>query len=92
MCLNSELSVFRALGVAEMIVLIGGTNKNSFQRLSFTEKHSPHTKEWTPGASMPGYAKTEFATCELQNDIYISGNYTVTSLRSFYYKRFVNTF
>ncbi|XP_067085364.1 kelch-like protein 24a [Osmerus mordax] len=63
----------RVLGVAEMIVLIGGTNKNSFQRLSFTEKHNPHTKEWTPGASMPGYAKTEFATCELQNDIYISG-------------------
>ncbi|KPP63751.1 kelch-like protein 35-like [Scleropages formosus] len=58
---------------SEVIVVIGGCDKNGFSRLSFTQKFNPCTKEWVPAASIPGYAKSEFAACELQNDVYVSG-------------------
>ncbi|XP_010900017.2 kelch-like protein 35 [Esox lucius] len=63
----------RSMGRAEMVVVIGGCDRNGFSRLSFTEKLNPYTKEWVPGANIPGYPKSDFASCELQNDVYISG-------------------
>ncbi|MBN3297956.1 KLH35 protein, partial [Amia calva] len=63
----------RSMGRVEMIVVIGGCDKNSYAKLSFTEKLNTHTKEWLPSASIPGYSKSEFAACAFQNDIYLSG-------------------
>ncbi|XP_069046087.1 kelch-like protein 35 [Lepisosteus oculatus] len=63
----------RSSGRTEVIVVIGGCDKNGYSRLSFTEKLNPHTKEWILAASIPGYSKSEFAACSLQNDIYVSG-------------------
>ncbi|KAL4608741.1 kelch-like protein 35 [Arapaima gigas] len=57
----------------EVIIVIGGCDRNGFSRLSFTQKFNPYTKEWKPAASIPGYSKSEFAACELQNDVYVSG-------------------
>ncbi|CAB1316691.1 unnamed protein product [Coregonus sp. 'balchen'] len=59
----------KCMGRAEMIVVIGGCDRNGFSRLSFTEKLNPYTKEWVPGATIPGYSKSEFASCELQNEV-----------------------
>lgn len=61
------------MGRAEVIVVIGGCDRNGFSRLSFTEKLNPYTKDWVPGATIPGYSKSEFASCELQNEVYVSG-------------------
>lgn len=63
----------REMGRAEMIVVIGGCDRNGIARLTFTEKLNPYTQEWMSGATLPGYSKSEFASCELQNDIYVSG-------------------
>ncbi|XP_029527936.1 kelch-like protein 35 [Oncorhynchus nerka] len=63
----------KCMGRAEVIVVIGGCDRNGFSRLSFTEKLNPYTKEWVPGATIPGYSKSEFASCELQNEVYVSG-------------------
>ncbi|KAI2660159.1 Kelch-like protein 24 [Labeo rohita] len=63
----------RCSGWAEMIFVIGGCDKNGFSRLSFTEKLNLTSGEWTSATALPGYSKSEFAACELQNDIYISG-------------------
>ncbi|XP_052463690.1 kelch-like protein 35 isoform X1 [Carassius gibelio] len=63
----------RCSGWAELIFVIGGCDKNGFSRLSFTEKLNVWSGEWTAAPSLPGYSKSEFATCELQNDIYVSG-------------------
>ncbi|XP_059400525.1 kelch-like protein 35 [Carassius carassius] len=63
----------RCSGWAEVIFVIGGCDKNGFSRLSFTEKLNVWSGEWTTAPSLPGYSKSEFATCELQNDIYVSG-------------------
>ncbi|XP_043087708.1 kelch-like protein 35 [Puntigrus tetrazona] len=63
----------RSSGWAEMIFVIGGCDKNGFSRLSFTEKLNVWSGEWTSAAALPGYSKSEFAACELQNDIYVSG-------------------
>ncbi|KAG7483625.1 hypothetical protein MATL_G00040330 [Megalops atlanticus] len=63
----------RSSGRMEVIVVIGGCDMKGYSRLSFTEKFIPQTKEWVAAASIPGYSKSEFATCEFQNDIYVSG-------------------
>ncbi|KAG5843888.1 kelch-like protein 35 [Anguilla anguilla] len=63
----------RSSSRVEMIVVIGGCDKKGYSMLSFTEKFNPHTKQWAAAPSLPGYAKSEFAACELQNDIYVSG-------------------
>uniref|UniRef100_A0AAY4DLA2 BTB domain-containing protein n=1 Tax=Denticeps clupeoides TaxID=299321 RepID=A0AAY4DLA2_9TELE len=59
---------------AEMIVVIGGCDRNGFSRLSFTEMFKPTSNEWMSGASIPGYSKSEFACCEFQNDVLVSGS------------------
>ncbi|ROI16530.1 Kelch-like protein 24 [Anabarilius grahami] len=63
----------RSSGWAEMIFVIGGCDKNGFPRLSFMEKLSLASGEWLQANVLPGYSKSEFAACELQNDIYLSG-------------------
>ncbi|XP_039526232.1 kelch-like protein 35 [Pimephales promelas] len=63
----------RSCGWAEMIFVIGGCDKNGFSRLSFMEKLNMESREWLSANVLPGYSKSEFAACELQNDIYISG-------------------
>ncbi|XP_066507538.1 kelch-like protein 35 [Hoplias malabaricus] len=60
-------------GWAEMIVVIGGCDRNGISRLAFAEKTDPISGKWLPSATLPGYSKCEFAMCELQNDIYLSG-------------------
>ncbi|KAK1168337.1 kelch-like protein 35 [Acipenser oxyrinchus oxyrinchus] len=62
-------------GLSEIIAVIGGCDKKGFTQLSFTEKYNPETTEWVSAASIPGYSKSEFAACTLQNDIYISGGH-----------------
>ncbi|XP_051540690.1 kelch-like protein 24 [Myxocyprinus asiaticus] len=63
----------RRSGWAEIIFVIGGCDKNGFSRLSHTEKLNPLTGDWLSAATLPGYSKSEFSACELQNDIYLSG-------------------
>ncbi|KAG9263656.1 kelch-like protein 35 [Astyanax mexicanus] len=63
----------RRSGWAEMIVVIGGCDRSGISRLSFAEKLDPISGKWLPSATLPGYSKCEFAVCELQNDIYVSG-------------------
>ncbi|XP_036451147.1 kelch-like protein 35 [Colossoma macropomum] len=63
----------RRSGWAETIVVIGGCDRSGISRLSFAEKLDPISKKWLPSATLPGYSKCEFAVCELQNDIYLSG-------------------
>ncbi|XP_065120830.1 kelch-like protein 24 [Paramisgurnus dabryanus] len=63
----------RSSGWAEMIVVIGGCNRSGFSRLSLMEKLNPLTGQWISSAAVPGYPKSEFSACELQNDIYLSG-------------------
>ncbi|XP_006013535.1 kelch-like protein 35 [Latimeria chalumnae] len=61
--------------LVETIVIIGGCNKNNQMKLPFMEKYNPSTKEWTTMARIPGYSKSEFASCTLKNDIYVSGGH-----------------
>ncbi|XP_030648065.1 kelch-like protein 24 [Chanos chanos] len=63
----------RSSGTAEVIMIIGGCDRNGFSRLSHTEKYNPFTGEWTSAAHIPGHSKSEFASSELQNDVYVSG-------------------
>ncbi|KAJ7996830.1 hypothetical protein DPEC_G00222590, partial [Dallia pectoralis] len=63
----------RPNGRVEMIVVIGASERNGFSRPSFTMKLNPYTKDWVRGATIPGYCKFDFASCALQNDIYVSG-------------------
>ncbi|XP_699490.4 kelch-like protein 35 [Danio rerio] len=60
-------------GWAEMIFVFGGCDKSGFSRLSFMEKLNVCSGQWQGAAAVPGYCKSEFAACELQNDIYLSG-------------------
>lgn len=70
---------FRSSGWAEMIFVIGGCDKHGFSRLSFMEKLNMESREWLSANVLPGYSKSEFAACELQNDIYLSGITDVSS-------------
>ncbi|XP_076874443.1 kelch-like protein 35 isoform X2 [Brachyhypopomus gauderio] len=63
----------RRSGWAEMIVVIGGHYRSGISWASLTEKLDPTSGKWLPSATVPGYGKCEFAVCELQNHIYLSG-------------------
>uniref|UniRef100_A0A4W4FLF5 BTB domain-containing protein n=1 Tax=Electrophorus electricus TaxID=8005 RepID=A0A4W4FLF5_ELEEL len=62
----------RSSGWAEMIVVIGH-NRSDISWTSLTEKLDPASGKWFPSATVPGYGKCEFAVCELQSHIYLSG-------------------
>ncbi|XP_077200317.1 kelch-like protein 35 [Paroedura picta] len=65
----------RFMELAEMIVVVGGCDKRGLLKLPFVDLLHPASGRWKPLASMPGYAKAEFATCALKNDVYISGGH-----------------
>ncbi|KAG5199898.1 hypothetical protein JEQ12_006377 [Ovis aries] len=65
----------RFMDLAEMIVVIGGCDRKGLLKLPFTDAYHPDSRRWTPLPSLPGYARSEFATCTLRNDIYVSGGH-----------------
>ncbi|XP_062830541.1 kelch-like protein 35 isoform X2 [Anolis carolinensis] len=68
----------RFMELAEMIVVIGGCDKNGFLKLPFVDVFHPESGQWKPLPSLPGYTKSEFAACTLKNDVYISGGHINT--------------
>ncbi|XP_029458006.1 kelch-like protein 35 [Rhinatrema bivittatum] len=82
--LGHEVSSLRArprrfMELAETIVVIGGCDKKGVLKLPFTDMYQPKSRQWTALASVPGYAKSEFAACTFKNDIYISGGHIGSS-------------
>uniref|UniRef100_A0A8D0W5M1 BTB domain-containing protein n=1 Tax=Sus scrofa TaxID=9823 RepID=A0A8D0W5M1_PIG len=78
--LGREASVLRArprrfMDLAEVIVVIGGCDRKGLLKLPFADAYHPESRRWTPLPSLPGYARSEFASCALRNDVYISGGH-----------------
>lgn len=63
----------RFMDLAEVIVVIGGCDRNGLLKLPFADAYHPESRRWTPLPSLPGYTRSEFAACALRNDIYVSG-------------------
>lgn len=61
------------MDLAEVIVVVGGCDRKGLLKLPFADAYHPESRRWTPLPSLPGYARSEFATCALRNDIYVSG-------------------
>lgn len=61
------------MDLAEVIVVIGGCDRKGLLKLPFADAYHPESLRWTPLPSLPGYARSEFASCALRNDVYISG-------------------
>lgn len=61
------------MDLAEVIVVIGGCDRKGLLKLPFADAYHPESRRWTPLPSLPGYRRSEFATCALRNDIYVSG-------------------
>lgn len=61
------------MDLAEVIVVIGGCDRKGLLKLPFADAYHPDSRRWTPLPSVPGFARSEFATCTLRNDIYVSG-------------------
>lgn len=66
----------RFMDLAEMIVVIGGCDRKGLLKLPFADAYHPESQRWTPLPSLPGYTRSEFASCALRNDIYVSGEGT----------------
>ncbi|XP_048350811.1 kelch-like protein 35 [Sphaerodactylus townsendi] len=69
----------RFMELAETIVVVGGCNKKGRGKLPFVDMFHPASGQWKPLSTMPGYTKSEFATCTLKNDMYISGGHINSS-------------
>ncbi|XP_054830750.1 kelch-like protein 35 [Eublepharis macularius] len=69
----------RFMELAEMIVVIGGCDKKGLLKLPFVDMFHPASGQWKPLSSMPGYTKSEFASCSLKNNVYISGGHVNSS-------------
>ncbi|XP_041523862.1 kelch-like protein 35 [Microtus oregoni] len=65
----------RFMDLAEMIVVIGGCDRKGLLKLPFADAYHPESQRWTPLPSLPGYTRSEFASCALRNDIYVSGGH-----------------
>lgn len=61
------------MDLAEVIVVIGGCDRKGLLKLPFADAYHPGSQRWTPLPSLPGYTRSEFASCALRNDIYVSG-------------------
>lgn len=61
------------MDLAEVIVVIGGCDRKGLLKLPFADIYHPESQRWTPLPSLPGYTRSEFATCTLRNDVYVSG-------------------
>ncbi|OCT93337.1 kelch-like protein 35 [Xenopus laevis] len=68
-----RLTPRRFTDLSEVIVIIGGCDKNGLLKLPLTDTYHPNGGRWKALASMPGYAKSEFAACMLKNNVYVSG-------------------
>lgn len=64
------------MDLAEVIVVIGGCDRKGLLKLPFADAYHPESQRWTPLPSLPGYTRSEFASCALRNDIYVSGECT----------------
>ena len=64
------------MDLAEVIVVIGGGDRKGLLKLPFADAYHPESQRWTPLPSLPGYTRSEFASCALRNDIYVSGEGT----------------
>lgn len=64
------------MDLAEVIVVIGGCDRKGLLKLPFADTYHPESQRWTPLPSLPGYTRSEFASCALRNDIYVSGEGT----------------
>ncbi|XP_031316229.1 kelch-like protein 35 [Camelus dromedarius] len=78
--LGREAGVLRArprrfMDLAEVIVVIGGCDRKGLLKLPFADIYHPESQRWTPLPSLPGYTRSEFATCTLRNDVYVSGGH-----------------
>ncbi|EPY89488.1 kelch-like protein 35 [Camelus ferus] len=65
----------RFMDLAEVIVVIGGCDRKGLLKLPFADIYHPESQRWTPLPSLPGYTRSEFATCTLRNDVYVSGGH-----------------
>ncbi|XP_017200146.2 kelch-like protein 35 isoform X1 [Oryctolagus cuniculus] len=65
----------RFMDLAEVIVVVGGCDRKGLLKLPFADAYHPESRRWTPLPSLPGYARSEFATCALRNDVYVSGGH-----------------
>lgn len=65
----------RFMDLAEVIVVIGGCDRKGLLKLPFADAYHPESQRWTPLPSLPGYTRSEFASCALRNDIYVSGGH-----------------
>ncbi|XP_043929337.1 kelch-like protein 35 [Protopterus annectens] len=65
----------RFMNCKEVIVTIGGCDKKGHLKLYNTDLYNPDNRRWTTLACMPGYTRSEYATCILKNDIYVSGGH-----------------
>lgn len=61
------------MDLAEVIVVVGGCDRKGLLKLPFADAYHPESRRWTPLPSLPDYRRSEFATCALRNDIYVSG-------------------
>lgn len=67
------------MDLAEVIVVIGGSNRKGLLKLPFADAYHPGSRRWTALPTLPGYMRSEFATCTLRNDVYISGEGETTA-------------
>ncbi|XP_018426735.1 PREDICTED: kelch-like protein 35 [Nanorana parkeri] len=65
----------RFMDLSEMTVVIGGCDKKGVLKLPYIDSCDPKTGTWTGLSGLPGYSKSEMATCVLKNNIYISGGH-----------------
>lgn len=65
----------RFMDLSEMIVVIGGCDKKGDLKLPYIDSYDPKTGQWAGLSGLPGYIRSEMATCALKNNIYISGGH-----------------
>ncbi|KAK2493510.1 hypothetical protein MC885_021541 [Smutsia gigantea] len=65
----------RFMDLAEVIVVIGGSNRKGLLKLPFADAYHPGSRRWTALPTLPGYMRSEFAACALRNDVYVSGGH-----------------
>ncbi|CAI9586617.1 unnamed protein product [Staurois parvus] len=65
----------RFMDLSEMIVAIGGCDKRGALKLPYIDSYDPKTGQGMGLSGLPGYIKSEMATCVLKNNIYISGGH-----------------
>lgn len=85
--LLSSLSPSLPLGVAEVIVLIGGRQAISMNQRSLTAVtcFNPQNSKWFPLASLPFYDREFFSVISAGDNIYLSGRLTTWTVTHIQY-------